>query len=309
MTHEDVFSLVCKEQNAKFKASDNIVLLTFDDNYLDQSINLILSIAHHNPENVSYICVCPPLRRENIDTLMAIPCGIQLRCYEFTANFNSGRWSTCAVLRLFCPWLLEEDIHRLVYMDSDIQCSGSIQPLFDMKLSCIAMAGEVSGNVSRARAVTYRAEFPTEVYCNSGVVVFNLDYLRNEHTFEEFFGELSSMLGKYTYLDQDFLNRFFMGRIQYLNPYQYNFQAYELLGGEMYPKALRDCRLIHFSVGKPWKYQSRLPLIRLYLKHSYYEPMIRKVKKTYLQRILYSPIAFARRTLSPVKQALSRQQS
>lgn len=305
MTHEDVFSLVLKQENAKFKASDNIVLLTFDDNYLDQSINLILSIAHHHPQDVSYICVCPPLKQENITALMSVPYGIQLRCYEFTPAFNSGRWSTCAVLRLFCPWLLEEEIHRLVYMDSDIQCSGSIQPLFDMDVHCIAMAGEVSGNVSRARQETYRAEFPTQVYCNSGVVVFNLDYLRKAHTFEEFYNELSAMLGKYTYLDQDFLNRFFMGRIQYLNPYQYNFQAYELLGSEMYRKALRDCRLIHFSVGKPWKYQSRLSLIKLYLQHSYHPAMIAKVKKVYWQRIAYSPIALGRRMLSPIKQATS----
>lgn len=303
MTHNDVFSLVLKQENERFRSRDNIVLLTFDDNYLDQSINLILSIALYHPEGVSYICICPPLRRENIDALMAIPYGIQLRCYEFTPAFNSGRWSTCAVLRLFCPWLLEEEIHRLVYMDSDIQCSGSIQPLFDMNVNCIAMAGEVSGNVSPARAETYRRVCPTQVYCNSGVVVFNLDYLRKNHTFAEFYNELSNMLGKYTYLDQDFLNHFFLGRIEYLNPYQYNFQAYELLGNEMYKKALRDCRLIHFSVGKPWKYRTRLPLIRLYLKHSYHPAMIAKVKKVYWQRVLYSPIAFARRILSPIKQA------
>lgn len=195
MTHSDVFTLVLQEQNDKFSTSDNIVLLTFDDNYLDQSINLILSIVRQHPEGVSLICVCPPLRRESIAALMAVPHGVQLRCYEFTADFNTGRWSTCAVLRLFCPWLLEEKIHQVVYMDSDILCSGSIQPLFDMTVPCIAMAGEISGNVSRSRSETYRAEFPTQAYCNSGVVVFNLDYLRKAHTFEEFYNVLSSMLG------------------------------------------------------------------------------------------------------------------
>ena len=245
MRYEDVFSLTLQEQNSAFSAGHNIVLLTFDDNYLDQSINLIQSIARHNSKNVSFICVCPPLRRENVETLLSIPEGVQLRCYEFTADFRSGRWSTCAVLRLFCPWLLEEDIHRVVYMDSDILCSGSIQDLFDMVVPCIAMAGEISGNVSRERKETYRAAYPTKVYCNSGVVVFNLDYLRYTHCFEEFFQTLSDMLGKYKYLDQDFLNRFFMDRIEYLNPYRFNFQAYEVLGSEMYAKSLRDCRLIH----------------------------------------------------------------
>lgn len=304
MTVESVFSLLSKEQNAAFRASDNIVLLTFDDNYLDQSINLILSIAKQHPQGVSYICICPQLRPESISALLEIPYGVQVRCYNFAPEFNTGRWSSCAVLRLFCPWLLEEEIHRVVYMDSDILCSGSIQALFDMNVPCIAMAGEVSGNVSLSRTESYRAEFPTQVYCNSGVVVFNLDYLRQAHTFAECYTELSAMLGTYYYLDQDFLNRFFMGRIEYLNPYRFNFQAYELLGSRMYAKALRDCRLIHFSVGKPWKYQSRMPLIRLYLKYSYHPAMIRKVKKTMWQRVAYSPIALARRMLSPIKQAI-----
>ena len=304
MRFEEVFSLILKEENDRFHAHDNIVLLTFDDNYLHQSINLIRSIDVQHPKGVSYICICPPLKQESIDALMAVPCGIQLRCYEFTADFRSGRWSTCAVLRLFCPWLLEEDIHRLVYMDSDILCSGSIQDLFDMDVPCIAMASEISGNVSRERKETYRKEYPTKVYCNSGVVVFNLDYLRKVHTFEEFFNALSAMLGKYQYLDQDFLNRFFMGRIEYLNPYRFNFQAYEVLGSQMYEKALRDCRLIHFSVGKPWKYKTRLPLINLYLKYSHHGPMIDSVKSIRRKRILYSPIAFARSILSPIKQAM-----
>lgn len=305
MKFEDVFSLVLQEQNSAFSAGHNIVLLTFDDNYLDQSINLIQSLAQHNPNYLSFICICPPLRRENVDTLLAIPQGVQLRCYDFTADFRSGRWSTCAVLRLFCPWLLEDEIHRVVYMDSDILCSGSIRDLFEMDVPYIAMASEISGNVSRERKETYRAEFPTKVYCNSGVVVFNLDSLRANHSFAEFFSTLTDMLGKYKYLDQDFLNRFFMGRIEYLNPYRFNFQAYEVLGSQMYEKALRDCRLIHYSVGKPWNYRTRLPLIRLYLDHSYYGPMIQRVKKTCRQRILYSPIAFGRRLLSPVKHALS----
>lgn len=110
--------------------------------------------------------------------------------------------------------------------------------------------------------------------------------------------------GSITYLDQDFLNHFFMGRIAYLNPYQYNFQAYELLGSDMYAKALRDCRLIHYSVGKPWSYKTRMPLIRLYLKYSHHPAMTARVKKVFCQRIAYCPIAFARRLLSPIKQAI-----
>lgn len=300
-TVEQVFSLNFSRQNSHFNPQDNIVLLTFDDNYLDQSINLILSIKKHNPGTVSFICVGPRLKDENIETLLSLDLGIQIRSYDFTLDYQMGRWALSAVLRLFSPWLLGEEIHRVLYMDSDILCSGSLRELFDADIRCIAMCNEISGNVNKYQQEVVRSYNPTEIYCNSGVVLFNLDYLRSNHTFSEIFTALNGYNGILHYLDQDFLNIYFKGNIDVLNAFHYNFQAYELYGTKYYGRALENCRLIHFSVGKPWLYKSKLVYIRLYLKHSEYEPMIRRVRKTYRQSLLYSPIRFVRHLLSPFK--------
>ena len=300
----DVFSLTEVRQNPHFSPSDNIVLLTFDDNYLDQSINLILSIAHHNPQKVSFLCICPQLKQESIDTLMALDQGIQVRCYSFALDFQMGRWVLSAVLRVFCPWLLDDEIKQVLYMDSDILCTGSLQPLFDAKIPCIGMCNEVSGNVSKTQIRTVRPHLPTQIYCNSGVMIFNLDYLRQHHTFHEIFTALSSFSGKVVFLDQDFFNIYFSGRISVINAFQYNFQPYELRHTSFYKEALRECRLIHYSVGKPWNWKTPLWHINLYLKHSRYLPMTNRVQKIWWKSLCYSPIRLARRTLSPVKQAI-----
>lgn len=304
MQPDDVFTLTHVHQNSVFSSSDHIVLLTFDDNYLDQSINLILSIARHNPRGVSFICICPQLKEESIGALLALVQGIQVRCYRFSLDFQMGRWALSAVLRLFCPWLLDANIHKVLYMDSDILCTGSLEDIFALEFPYIAMCSEIKGNVSATRQKTIRPYCPTEIYCNSGVTAFNLDSLRADYSFGEIFEALSAVNGKVIYLDQDFLNIHFRGKIHVLNPFHYNFQAYELKGTPFYREAMENCRLIHFSVGKPWKYKTHLYLIRLYLKHSAYEPMIRKVKKTYVQSLLYSPIRFVRHLLSPIKQAV-----
>ena len=306
---EDVFSLKTVEQNQGFCPQDDIVLLTFDDNYVDQSVNLILSIAQHHPKGVSFVCVCPVLRPENVELLMGLSQGIQLRSYEFTLSslaVDTVRWSLCAVLRLFCPWLLEDTIHRVLYMDSDILCSGSLRELFDLDVPCIAMCNEISGNVSNTQQKQMRSYLPTEIYCNSGVVVFNLDCLRENYTFQELYKALCAISGKVTYLDQDFLNIFFRGKITYVNAFHYNFQAYELRKTPFYETALRNCRLIHFSVGKPWKYKTRLRFILLYLKYSRHPAMIRRVRKTLLLSILYCPIRISRRIVSRVKHLFLR---
>ena len=302
-TFENVFSLNTLRQNDYFNPKDNIIMLTFDDNYVDQSINLILSIAKYNPVGFSFICVGPKLKEKNINTLLALKQGIQIHEYNFTFDLELGRWPVCTVLRLFCPWFLSKDIKKILYMDSDILCTGSLQELFDTEVPCIAMCNEISGNVNKYQQDVVRKYIPTEIYCNSGVTLFNLDYLRNNYAFTDIFTALNGFNGILHYLDQDFLNIYFRGKINVLNAFHYNYQAYELYGKVYYKRALKNCRLIHFSVGKPWLYKSKLVFIRLYLKHSEYEPMIRRVKKTYLLSLLYSPIRFARHMLSPFKQA------
>lgn len=303
-TPEQIFNLKLNCQNQLFNPSDNIIMLTFDDNYMDQSMNLMLSILRHNPRKVSFVCTCPVLKQENIDILMTLDAGIQVRCYEFALDLQMGRWALSAVLRLFSPWLLEENIHRVLYMDSDILCSGSLTELFDTDVTCIAMCNEISGNVSLIQQGNVRPYVPTRIYCNSGVVLFNLDYLRANHTFHEIFTAMLAINGKVVYLDQDFLNIHFQGKIDVLNAFHYNFQAYELRDTVFYKNALKNCRLIHFSVGKPWLYKTKLTYITLYLKHSAYAPMIAKVKKTFWKSLAYSPIRTVRRMLSPIKQTI-----
>lgn len=303
-TASQIFKQILVTQNSAFDYAHKMVMLTFDDNYVDQSINLILSIANHNPENVSFVCTCPQLSQDNINTLLSLKQGIQIRCYEFALDLVMGRWALSAVLRLFSPWLLDDQISRVLYMDSDILCCGSLKELFETDVRCIAMCNEISGNVSMIQQSNIRPHVPTRIYCNSGVVLFNLDYLRKNHTFHEIYTALNAVNGKVVYLDQDFLNLYFQGKIDVLNAFHYNFQAYELKNTVFYKNALKNCRLIHFSVGKPWLYKTKLHFIQLYLKHSSYPPMIAKVKRTFWKSLAYSPIRTVRHMLSPIKQAI-----
>lgn len=298
MCEQTAFTLIHQVENKAFSPKDNIVVLTFDDNYLGQSVNLILSIAKYHPQGVSFLCICPPLKEENQQILLGLAQGVQIRCYSAQEDFSTGRWVSGAVLRLFCPWLLGEEYHKVLYMDSDILCTGSLEKLFAMDVPLLAMCSELSGNVSAGRMETVRPYLPTQIYCNSGVVLFNLDALRAQYTFQEIYDQLLAWKGTFYYLDQDFLNVFFQGKITVLNPYFYNCQAYELRKTEFWKPALKQCSLIHYSVGKPWIYKTRLKMIRLYLKHSLYPPMIRRVRKTYALSLLYCPIRIARRIAS-----------
>ena len=205
------FKLLSKVENINFKYEDHIVLLTFDDNYVDQTINLILSIAKYHPQNVSYICMCPPLRESNIKSLLCLKQGIQVNCYEYTPIIDSGKWPHCAMFRLFAAWLLEEKVEKVLYMDSDILCTGSLKKLFDTDVQYIAMCNEIGGNTVDK---LLRERMPAHIYCNSGVAVFNLETFRKEYSFNILCEALIDVKEKLVFPDQDFLNLFYLERMQ-----------------------------------------------------------------------------------------------
>lgn len=291
ITADQCFKLLSKQENARFKATDDLIMITFDDNYVDLSMNLILSVARQHPEGVSFICICPRLKQDNIDRVLSLGQGIQLRCYEFAQAVDTGNLPACAVFRLFCPWLLEEGFHKILYLDPDILCSGSLSELFSMNVECIGLCSEICGNVCQMHQDTIRLICPTQIYCNAGVVLFNLHYIRAHYTFGQLLDALLDLQQKVAFLDQDFLNVFYKGKIEYINGFHYNFQAYELRKTPFYNQALANCRLIHFSDGKPWNYTTSLQLIRLYLSYSEHPVMIERCKKAAVKRCFYLPAA------------------
>lgn len=298
---EDIFVLKERKQNAYFCDAHPLILLTFDDGYMDMSINLILSVKKHNTGDISFVCICPELKEENQKLLLELDVGIQINNYRINQPIHTGRWPVCAILRVFSPWLLSKNITRVLYMDSDILCTGSIQELFDLPVPYIAMCNEISGNVSETQWKTYREICPTQIYCNSGVVIFNLNQIREDYALDIVFEECCAMCNEYAFPDQDFLNIFFDGKIIYMNEFFFNFQAHELRKTPYYKKALRHCALIHFSVGKPWNYKSSLQLILLYLRHSQYPPMRKRVKLTAVKSVCCLPVTTLRYGLTKIK--------
>lgn len=303
LKQDDVFTLSLEYRNDSFSASDNIVLLTFDDGYINQAMNLIASIYKYHRDGVSVICLCPSISDASINILKSNSIGVEvLRC-SVNVEINTGRWPIATALRLFIPWFFQ-DISRVLYLDCDIICSGNLEHLFEVDVPYIAMCSEISGNVGRSQNKKFRPNFPTEIYCNAGVAVFNLDSIRASVDFNNVLESFIDISSSYDYFDQDFLNVFFNKKITYMNNLHYNFQAYELIGTKYFDRASQQCKLIHFSVGKPWNKKTDKRLIKLYLQHSEYPPMIAICNKALTQNRLRSPYTFTRKQLSKLKWAI-----
>lgn len=296
-----IFQLQFKVHNLYFRTDDDLVLLSFDDNYVDQSINLILSLKHNNEKRISVICACIGISKHNIEKLLSLDVGVQILVYNFEFNMEMGRWSKITLLRVFSPWILDRNIKKILYLDSDIICCGCIRDLFDIDVKYIAMGNEISGNVGNTQLQSYRKICPTQIYCNAGVVLLNLESIRSKYSFDEIYYSCIEICQKYPYFDQDFLNIFFDGKIYYFNGLHFNFQAYELMGSCKYNNALKQSKLIHFSCGKPWDPHTDRRLIKLYLKHSKYSSMIKHLKVVLRKNIFITFVVQIKHLLSKLK--------
>jgi lipopolysaccharide biosynthesis glycosyltransferase len=252
----------------------------------------MLSIVKNQDESVSFCCVCLDLKEENVDLLLRLEFGVQIRVYQFNHDVDTGHWPKTTLLRVFSPWLLDMEIEKILYMDADMLCCGSLSELFELNPEWIAMGNEISGNVSQGPKhgqKRFSDDYPVQLYCNAGVVVMNLKNIREHYDFEAVFSVCLRICDEYYCNDQDFLNIFFLDKITHFNGLRFNFQAYELKGSMFYKLALSECKMIHFSAAKPWKDNGDRENMRLYLKHSEYPPMREMVKKAYRKNIYKAP--------------------
>ncbi|QIE55206.1 glycosyltransferase family 8 protein [Pikeienuella piscinae] len=85
--------------------------------------------------------------------------------------------SVATFFRLRMHLLLPEDVGRVVYLDGDIVVRRNLAELFDFDMTNAALAG-VEDSISR-RYVDKLGQHPDTRHINAGVMVVNLDALRN----------------------------------------------------------------------------------------------------------------------------------
>ena len=262
------------------------ILLTFDDNYLNQTLNLMHSIVRHN-NCIGFVCLCPELKEETKNYLFHEAPDTSLLLYEYALDLFtlSSHWPNVTCFRIFSPWLIDdENIEYCVYMYSDILCTGNIESLFKEQ-NLISMCNELSGNA----IVLHESEIGTHIYCNAGVMGFNLKELRKAYTFEQLRDAFLASLRNYHFPDQDFFNVYFRQQLCIWNGLHYNLQVYEVKGSYFYHECLRNCKLIHFAGAKPWTTNAPLFLIRLYKKYSCYTPFKNRLAWLPFKRIIKFP--------------------
>lgn len=166
----------------------------------------------------------------------------RLRCDYFTLTIY---------FRLFIPTLFPQ-YEKGIYIDSDVIVQGDLAELYDTELGDNYLAACTDLSVQQVPPLCQYMEqavgVPRKQYINSGVLLMNLQLLREKSLDQHFLRLLETYHFDCIAPDQDYLNALCCGRIHYLDP------VWNTMPSET-AAPVPDARLIHYNLfSKPWCY-------------------------------------------------------
>lgn len=175
--------------------------------------------------------------------------------------------------RLLLADILPKDIHKILYLDADMIVRHDLSELYNINIDGNAIAGVTDQyNIDDScKKLEYSASLG---YFNSGVLLFNLDYFRDNNITDKLIKFIKENPEKLSCPDQDTLNYVLRNEKKVL-PLKYNVQegffrippAISRQADEL-DAAIHDPYIVHFTTDKkPWKKSCKHPLRNLYYEY------------------------------------------
>jgi lipopolysaccharide biosynthesis glycosyltransferase len=175
--------------------------------------------------------------------------------------------------RLFMDKLLPADISRIIYLDSDILITGSLEQLWATSLDNNAVAAVIDATIDIDMSVRKKIGLaPSSHYFNAGVLLIDVCRWRSQKIGERALTFAIEHPELITWEDQCAINHVLNGKCKELKE-EWNFQTHHLRWTERgicTADALRElnaAKIIHFTGPlKPWHYLADHPMKSLYWK-------------------------------------------
>lgn len=193
---------------------------------------------------------------------------------RFAHFTQSSYYSPSIFTRLLIPEVLQGTAQRVLYLDADILCVGSIDELIRMDISdTIAVVVPDAEATTARRTVKLGLKHPR--YFNSGVMYMNVDLWMSNRITESTIAAILKDGKNYRFPDQDALNVVLDGRAQFIAK-KWNY-LYGLIGDldadRRQLNIVGDAVFIHFAGAvKPWNNWSRHDSRDLFAKYHAISP-------------------------------------
>lgn len=270
----------------------NIVLAT-DDKFIQHCCVTITSILQNN-KDVTFYIFTEGLSGENEALLKQVvqSYGSKIVIRKVDSDIvqkfpmpsgSSEHISIATYYRLFCCYLLPEEIEKVIYLDCDIVVRGNLEPLWNTDIDDYAIAAVYQHNEwAFQNNVFDRLGIPqNKGYFNAGVLLINVLYWRKNDITKKLFAFIENNYLLIKAHDQDVLNAVLHGNIRPLSPIWNYLPIFFLDQKKTFPHYLeyinvpdiQDAIIVHFVFKpKPWEMFCTHPLKSEYYKYLKYTP-------------------------------------
>ncbi|WP_277187302.1 glycosyltransferase family 8 protein [Caballeronia sp. BR00000012568055] len=187
------------------------VVYSFDRNYAHYAAVSTYSLALHSRSALRIVWVIPADDLEHIAPVAAnLEVEVELRPVEpgeFSAWKASHHFSQAMYLRLLIPSLIHEP--RAIYLDADTLVLSDLAALHAVDLGNNLLAGVPDPAGAQSSRVPRQCGDP---YLNSGMLLMNLDALRNDNMLEKAKAIYCEYENELAWPDQCVINKYAEGR-------------------------------------------------------------------------------------------------
>ncbi|WP_314737388.1 glycosyltransferase family 8 protein [Limosilactobacillus urinaemulieris] len=244
------------------------LLFAIDDNFVQQLETVLLSIHLNTKSQKFNIYVLQKNRLKKEAELAAFCKHLKMTYHPVMVKQSlfenapvTDRYPTTIYYRLLAHQMLPHDLHKILYLDADILCINDLSSLYNTVLGSNLFASAIHASLTNTTDVINKIRlqnFGAEGYYNSGVLLMNLDLMRQEVDADQIFDYIRRHI--LLLPDQDVLNALYSERIKTIPDQLYNFDTrngkiYETisLGEWDLDWVIKNTVILHYcGREKPW---------------------------------------------------------
>lgn len=244
------------------------LLFSINDKFVDQLATVLLSIKLNSKPCDIDIYVIQEEKLERTDELVAICERLNIIYHPIIVNKDlfanaptTDRYPTIIYYRLLAHEMLPTDLHKVLYLDADILVINDITTLYNLDIKDYLYASAIHTSITNTTEVINKMRlqnFDAKGYYNSGVMLMNLDLVRQKVKDQDIFDYIRT----HTLLlpDQDVLNALYGKDIKEIPDQIYNFDVrkyriYETIssGEWTIDWVIKNTAILHYcGRDKPW---------------------------------------------------------
>lgn len=200
------------------------ILISVNETFLNIAEEAIFSISYNNNEHINFYLMYSDISEEKINKFQKfveekcnnslIPMKFQLSEAIHIPKILDGIYVGIETYyRLFAPFILPKELDKILYLDVDLICSGSLSELYNEEIGDSYFIGCEDKCISSEDLK--RLDLPDDYkYINAGVVLINMKKIRENYTAQKLVDMIMNQSKDLKYLDQDFINKNFCNNIK-----------------------------------------------------------------------------------------------